>query len=115
MKSPAEIFSLNGKVAVVIGGTGELCGTMAEGMAKAGAAVAIVGRDAAKAKTRLDNIAKEGGQAEFFACDTTSKAGLEKLLADVIAKFGKVDILMNGAGVNSATPFFEISEDEFAK
>lgn len=115
MKTPAEIFSLVGKVAVVIGGTGELCGAMAEGMAKAGATVAIVGRDEAKAKTRLDNISKEGGKAEFFACDTTSKSGLEKLLADVIAKFGKVDILVNGAGVNSATPFFEISEDEFAK
>ncbi|HXB60691.1 MAG TPA: SDR family oxidoreductase [Candidatus Acidoferrales bacterium] len=115
MKSPSELFSLNGKIAVVIGGTGELCGAMAEGIAKAGATVAIVGRDAAKAKTRLDNISKDGGKAEFFSCDTTSKAGLEKLLADVIAKFGKVDILVNGAGVNSATPFFEISEDEFAK
>jgi NAD(P)-dependent dehydrogenase (short-subunit alcohol dehydrogenase family) len=115
MKTPAELFSLKDKVAVVIGGTGELCGAMAEGIAKAGATVAIVGRDAAKAKTRLDNIAKEGGKAEFFSCDTTSKAGLEKLLADVVAKFGKVDILVNGAGVNSPTPFFEISEDEFAK
>jgi NAD(P)-dependent dehydrogenase (short-subunit alcohol dehydrogenase family) len=115
MKTPAEIFSLNGKVAVVIGGTGELCGTMAEGIAAAGATTIIVGRDAAKAKTRLDNIAKDGGKAEFISCDTTSKAGLEKLLADVIAKFGQVDVLMNGAGVNSATPFFEISEDEFTK
>jgi NAD(P)-dependent dehydrogenase (short-subunit alcohol dehydrogenase family) len=115
MKSPSELFSLNDKVAVVIGGTGELCGAMAEGIAKAGATVAIVGRDVTKAKTRLDNISKEGGKAEFFSCDTTSKAGLEKLLADVIAKFGKVDILVNGAGVNSATPFFEIPEDEFAK
>jgi NAD(P)-dependent dehydrogenase (short-subunit alcohol dehydrogenase family) len=115
MKTPAELFSLKDKIAVVIGGTGELCGAMAEGIAKAGATVAIVGRDEAKAKTRLDNIAKEGGKAEFFSCDTTSKAGLEKLLADVVAKFGKVDILVNGAGVNSPTPFFEISEDEFAK
>jgi NAD(P)-dependent dehydrogenase (short-subunit alcohol dehydrogenase family) len=115
MKTPAEIFSLAGKTAVVIGGTGELCGAMAEGMAKAGATVVIVGRDAAKAKIRLDNIAKEGGQADFFSCDTTSKAGLEKLLADVLAKFGQVDILVNGAGVNSPTPFFEISEDEFTK
>jgi NAD(P)-dependent dehydrogenase (short-subunit alcohol dehydrogenase family) len=115
MKTPAELFSLKDKVAVVIGGTGELCGAMAEGMAKAGATVAIVGRDVAKAKTRLDNIAKEGGKAEFFSCDTTSKDGLEKLLADVVAKFGKVDVLVNGAGVNSPTPFFEISEEEFEK
>src|SRR6516162_4212348 len=115
MKTPTELFSLKGKTAVVIGGTGELCGAIAEGLAAAGATVALVGRDAAKAQARLDRIAKDGGKAEFFSCDTTSKAGLQKLLADVIAKYGKVDILMNGAGVNSPTPFFDISEEEFDK
>jgi NAD(P)-dependent dehydrogenase (short-subunit alcohol dehydrogenase family) len=115
MKTPAELFSLQGKVAVVIGGTGELCGAMAEGFAKAGATVALVGRDAAKAKKRLDSITKAGGKAEFFSCDTTSKTGLQKLLADVLAKFSRVDILVNGAGVNSPTPFFDIAEEEFDK
>ncbi len=115
MKTPAELFSLQGKVAVVIGGTGELCGAMAEGFARAGATVALVGREAAKARKRLDQIAKAGGQAEFFSCDTTSKTGLQKLLADVLAKFGRVDILVNGAGVNSPTPFFDIAEEEFDK
>ncbi len=115
MKTPAELFSLKNKIAVVIGGTGVLCGEMAEGMASAGATIALVGRDAAKAQKRLDSIAKGGGKAEFFPCDTTSKAGLQKLLADVLAKFGKVDILVNGAGVNSPTPFFDITEEEFDK
>ena len=105
MKTPAELFSLQGRVAVVIGGTGELCGAMAEGFARAGAAVALAGRDAAKARTRLDSITKTG--------DTTSKAGLQKLLVDVLAKFSRVDVLVNGAGVNSATPFFDIAEEEF--
>jgi NAD(P)-dependent dehydrogenase (short-subunit alcohol dehydrogenase family) len=113
MKTPAELFSLQGKVAVVIGGTGVLCGEMAEGLAMAGATVALVGRDAAKAKARLEKIAKAGGQAEFLSCDTTSKAGLQQLLAAVLEKFGRVDILVNGAGLNSPTPFFEIPEDEF--
>ncbi|HEV2318379.1 MAG TPA: SDR family oxidoreductase [Verrucomicrobiae bacterium] len=115
MKTPAELFSLKDKLAVVIGGTGELCGAMAEGMASAGATVAIVGRDAAKAKIRVDNISKAGGQAAFFSCDTTSKIGLQTLLSDVLAKFGKADILVNGAGVNSPTPFFDVSEEEFDK
>ena len=88
MKTPAELFSLNGKVAVVIGGTGVLCGEMAEGLAMAGATVALVGRDAAKAKDRLDKISQGGGKAEFFSCDTTSKAGLQQLLADVLKKLG---------------------------
>jgi len=113
MKKPAELFSLTGKVAVVIGGTGVLCGTMAEGFAAAGATVAIVGRDAAKAQVRLEQITANGGQAAFFASDTTSKSGLETLLAEVIAKFGPVDVLVNGAGVNSPTPFFDITEAEF--
>jgi NAD(P)-dependent dehydrogenase (short-subunit alcohol dehydrogenase family) len=115
MKTPAELFSLQDRVAVVIGGTGLLCGEMAEGFAMAGATVALVGRDAANAKKRLDKIAKGGGTAEFFSCDTTSKASLQKLLADLVAKFGKVDVLINGAGVNSPTPFFDITEEEFDK
>jgi NAD(P)-dependent dehydrogenase (short-subunit alcohol dehydrogenase family) len=113
MKKTAELFSLKGKVAVVIGGTGVLCGEMAEGLAAAGATVALVGRDATKAKDRLDNIARSSGKAEFFACDTTSKASLQKLLDEVVAKFGKADILVNGAGINSPTPFFDIPEEEF--
>ena len=115
MKKPAELFSLTGKVAVVIGGTGELCGAMAEGFAAAGATVALVGRDAVKAQVRLDRVAADGGKAVFIPCDTTSKAGLEALLAEVIAKLGPVDVLVNGAGVNSPTPFFDITEAEFDK
>jgi NAD(P)-dependent dehydrogenase (short-subunit alcohol dehydrogenase family) len=113
MKRPSELFSLEGKVAVVIGGTGELCGAIAEAFARAGAAVALVGRDPKKAGARQERIAKEGGESEFFSCDTTSRTALEKLLAEVLAKFGRVDILVNGAGVNSATPFLDIPEEEF--
>lgn len=112
MKTPAELFSLDGKVAVVIGGTGELCGSIASTFAKAGARVVLAGRDAQKARARLDQIAADGGAAEFLACDTTSKAGLELLLDQTLAKAGRVDILVNGAGVNSATPFLDIAETE---
>lgn len=112
MKNPSELFSLQGKVAVVIGGTGVLCGEMAQGLAIAGAKVALVGRDAAKAKDRLDRITADGGTAAFFSCDTTAKTGLQQLLADILARFGRVDILVNGAGINSPTPFLDIPEDE---
>jgi NAD(P)-dependent dehydrogenase (short-subunit alcohol dehydrogenase family) len=113
MKTPAELFSLEGKVAVVVGGTGELCGSISEAFAKAGAAVALVGRDAAKAQARQERIAQGGGKAEFMACDVLSKSGLAKLLEDVLARLSRVDILVNGAGVNSATPFLDVPEDEF--
>lgn len=110
--SPATLFGLGGRVAVVVGGTGVLCGRMAEGLAAAGATVVLVGRDGAKAQPTLDTIAEQGGQATFLACDATDRASLESLRDRVIQQYGRVDILVNGAGVNAATPFLEIPEDE---
>ena len=108
-----SLFQLRGRVAVVIGGTGELCGAIAEGFAAAGAEAVLVGRDAAKAAPRLERIAAAGGTAWFHAAEATSKAELAALLAAVVARSGRVDIVVNGAGTNSATPFFEITEEEF--
>ena len=108
-----SLFSLTGKTAVVIGGTGELCGAMAEGLAAAGANVVLVGRSEEKAKARIASIESSGDKASFEACEVDSKANLEDLLARVLSKAGQVDILVNGAGTNSATPFLDIPEDEF--
>jgi NAD(P)-dependent dehydrogenase (short-subunit alcohol dehydrogenase family) len=107
-----SIFSLEGKVAVVIGGTGELCGAMAEGLASAGAETVLVGRSEAKAADRLAKIEAAGGKAYFEQVDVNSKASLQELLENVLKKSGKVDILINGAGVNSPTPIFDIEEEE---
>ena len=108
-----SLFGLAGKTAVVIGGTGELCGTMAEGLGAAGAEVAIVGRNEEKAQVRLDSITSVGGSGYFVQADVSSKAGLEEVLAAVLDRSGKADILINGAGVNAATPFLEIPEEEY--
>jgi len=108
-----SLFSLKGKVAVVIGGTGELCGAMAEGLAGAGAEVVLVGRDETKAAARLAKIAAAGGKAWFHAAEATSKTALEGLRDAVVKRSGGIDIVVNGAGVNSATPFFQITEEEF--
>jgi NAD(P)-dependent dehydrogenase (short-subunit alcohol dehydrogenase family) len=108
-----RLFSLTGKVAVVIGGTGELCGAMAEGLAGAGAEVVIVGRNQEKATARLARIEASGGRAWFHAAEATSKPDLEQLLAAVLQRAGRVDVVVNGAGVNSATPFLDITEEEF--
>jgi len=108
-----NLFSLSGKTAVVIGGTGELCGAIAEGYAEAGAEVVIVGRDLSKAERRLAAITASGGKGYFLAADAARKGDLEQVLSEVLKTSGKVDILVNGAGVNSATPFLEIEEDEY--
>ena len=108
-----SLFSLDGKTAVVIGGTGELCGAMAVALAGAGAEIALVGRNEEKARARLREIEDAGGKGYFVATDVTSREGIETLLDDVVSKSGKCEILVNGAGVNSPTPFLEVPEDEY--
>jgi NAD(P)-dependent dehydrogenase (short-subunit alcohol dehydrogenase family) len=108
-----SLFSLNGTVAVVIGGTGELCGAMAEGLAAAGADVVIVGRNEQKAASRLERIASAGGRGWFHSAEATNREALQALLAAVLDRSGRVDVVVNGAGVNAATPFFDITEEEF--
>ena len=108
-----DLFSLKGQTAVVIGGTGELCGAIAEGYAEAGAEVVLVGRDESKAETKLARITAGGGKGYFLACDVAQKAGLQSLLGQVLERSGKCDILVNGAGVNSPTPFLDIPEEEY--
>jgi NAD(P)-dependent dehydrogenase (short-subunit alcohol dehydrogenase family) len=110
-----SVFGLSGKVAVVIGGTGELCGAMAEGLASAGAEVVLVGRNAEKARKRIDRITAAGGKAWFASAEAANRDALERLLSDVLARSGHVDIVINGAGINSATPFFEITEEEYQR
>lgn len=108
-----ELFSLQEKTAVVIGGTGELCGAMSMALAGAGAQVVLVGRSLEKATARLEQIHAAGGKAYFIAADISSTDGLQKLLSEVVEKSGQCDILVNGAGVNAPTPFLEIPEDEY--
>lgn len=110
-----DLFSLNGQTAVVIGGTGVLCGEMAQGLAQAGAEVVIVGRSEEKAAERLAKIEAAGGRAYFVAADVAARESLEHLLAEVMRRSGRVDILVNGAGINSPTPVLDITDEEFAR
>jgi len=110
-----DLFSLKGKTAVLIGGTGELCGAMAMALAGAGAEVVLVGRSREKADARLEKIRSAGGDGYFIAADILSANGLKELLSRVVEKSGRCDILVNGAGVNSATPFLDISEEEYQR
>ncbi|MBD5780564.1 SDR family oxidoreductase [Pelagicoccus sp. NFK12] len=108
-----SLFNLKGKVAVVIGGTGELCGAMAEGLAKAGTTTVLVGRSQEKAQARISKIEEAGGAAYFETADLSSKQSISDMLGRIVEKSGAVDILVNGAGANSPTPFLDIPEDEY--
>jgi len=110
-----ELFSLEGKTAVVIGGTGVLCGEMAQGLARAGAEVAVVGRSEEKGAERLRAIDEAGGRGFFVPADVASRESLSSLLDTVVERCGKVDILVNGAGINSPTPVLDIADEEFSR
>jgi len=73
--------------------------------------VADYNGEAAEARAR--SIRDEGGRAIAVTCDATKRADLEKALAATLENFGRVDILVNAAGINSPTPFFEITEEEW--
>ncbi len=108
-----NLFSLKDQVAVVSGGTGELCGAMAEGLAGAGAFVYLLGRSEEKAKAKIERIESLGGRGAFLPFEATDRSSVELVLETVMSQQGKVDILVNGAGGNSATPYLEISDEEF--
>jgi NAD(P)-dependent dehydrogenase (short-subunit alcohol dehydrogenase family) len=110
-----DLFSLQGKVSAVIGGSGVLCGEIAKGLAAAGSDVAILGRNLEKADARAAEIRGLGGRAIAIRTDSSIKTDLEHSLEVILAEFGRCDILVNGAGVNSATPFLEISEEEWQR
>jgi len=108
-----ELFGLDGQVAVVIGGTGVLGGALAEGLARAGASVVVAGRDPEKGADRVREIAAAGGRAAFAPVDVARRASIEGLLAGVIRDQGRVDMLINGAGVNNAGPYFELKDEDW--
>lgn len=110
-----RLFGLDGLTAVVIGGTGTLGGAFCEALAQAGAYTFVVGRNQEHGDVRVGRIKELGGQAEFFSADSTSRDDLTALRDHVVAQGRHVDILINGAGVNSATPFLEISDEEWTR
>jgi NAD(P)-dependent dehydrogenase (short-subunit alcohol dehydrogenase family) len=109
------MFSLSGKTAVVIGGGGVLCGEIAGGLAEAGADVVIVDLHEDAAQRRAQAIRGEGRRTVTCAADVTKKPDIQRALDFTLSAFGQVDILLNGAGINSATPFFEIEEQEWQR
>lgn len=91
---------LAGKVAVVTGGGGVLCSTMAKALAECGAAVAVADLRLENAQAVADAINAAGGRAMAVACNVLEKESLEAASAAVEAAFGPVSILINGAGGN---------------
>ena len=116
----SSLFSVEGKVVVLTGGGGVLCGTMSRGLAKAGAKVAILDIMLEAAQSVADEIVAEGGDAIAVYANVLDKMALEKSAAEVLDKYGTVDVLINGAGGNkreattsAELSFFDLPQDAF--
>lgn len=96
-----DIFSLKGKNAVVIGGAGGLGEAIVEGLSQYGANLIIASRNLeALGKVAADVKASTGGEVTPMTVDVTDEKSMAKLVGDVVAKFGTVDILVNAMGLN---------------
>ncbi|NLB69296.1 MAG: SDR family oxidoreductase [Lentisphaerae bacterium] len=99
MKLPFKV-DLNGKTAVVTGGSGVLCSVMAKALAACGASVAVMARRAESVEKIAAEIMSEGGVAKGFSCDVMDRDRLEEVEKEIVSEFGGIDILINGAGGN---------------
>jgi NAD(P)-dependent dehydrogenase (short-subunit alcohol dehydrogenase family) len=109
-----NFFSLEGKIAVVTGGTSGIGRAMAIGLAEAGADVIATGRRQQQVEEAATEIEARGRKSLRQAADVGDRASLEKLLAATLEKFGKVDILVNCAGIIKRTPTLDLGEEEWS-
>ena len=107
------LFHLKGKVAVVIGGGGYLCSEMADGLARCGVSIAILDKNEENVKGVTRRIEKAKADVLSLPVDVTRQDDLEFSLSEILKKFKRVDILINGAGINAPTPFFDITLNEW--
>jgi len=108
-----RLFGLSGKLAVVIGGTGVLGGALCRGLAQAGAMVLVAGRDAQRGEQRVREIETLGGHAAFAPVDVTQRGSIESLLDAALRHAQRVEMLVNGAGVNAASDYFDVRDEDW--
>jgi NAD(P)-dependent dehydrogenase (short-subunit alcohol dehydrogenase family) len=120
MSDNHKLFDLTGEIAVVIGGTGVLGGAVAEGLAGAGANVAILGRNQDRGSECVQRIKQHGGQAQFFSTDAMSAESVAMAHREIETALGPPAILVNAAGgndprvtVTAERPFEDITTDDW--
>ena len=117
-----ELFNIKDNITVITGGTGVLGRTIAQYLAKNGAQVIILGRKEEIGNKIVETIVKDGGKADFMKTDVMNPASVQKNCDDIIAKYKRIDTLLNAAGGNMAgatispdQTFFDLKIEEFQK
>jgi 2-deoxy-D-gluconate 3-dehydrogenase len=108
-----DIFDLSGKVAIVTGGNGGIGFGMARGLARAGARIAVVGRNAEKSARAVEALGKQGGKSQAFEADVGDAQAVSEMVDAVEAAFGRIDILVNNAGTNIRKRPEDLAPDEW--
>ena len=106
-------FDLKGRVAVVTGGNGGIGLGMARGLAEAGAALVVAARNREKSARAVAELKGLGADAEAIAVDVAQEASVEALVKETVARFGRLDVLVNNAGINIRKAPHELSLDEW--
>lgn len=107
------LFDLENRVAVVIGGTGVLCGEMAWGLLQAGCRVVLVGRNEKKANRHFQRWQSAAEEARFFKADVTKRDQIAQIIPQVLDWYGQINIWINGATIAPPGPYFEITDEQF--
>ena len=109
-----KLFDLSGKSAIITGGSKGLGKAMAAGLASAGADCLLVSRNEQEAQEAANEIASDfGTKAAGIAVDVTNVEQVQGMVDRAISEYGKIDILINNAGVNIRGPIDELSYEEF--
>jgi NAD(P)-dependent dehydrogenase (short-subunit alcohol dehydrogenase family) len=108
-----ELFNLTGKVALLTGAGGHIVGQLSSALARAGCKVAAADLRLHKARSVAEQIEAAGGESLPVELDVTKLESWRAVLQDVTAKYGRIDILLNGADINAPTPFLEITGEEW--
>ena len=109
----SNLFSLNGKVALITGAAYGIGFAIAEALAEAGAKIAFNCRKPEHLQSALDDYSKLGIEARGYLCDVTKEDEVKAMVADIESTLGSVDILVNNAGIIRRIPMHEMSVDEF--
>lgn len=110
-----ELFSLEGRVALVTGASSGIGRELARGLARAGARVALSGRSEERLNATRQAIAEQGGEAATFPAALDDLATIKPLLGAINERFGAVDILINCAGINQREPVTEVRSETFSR
>lgn len=108
-----KLFSLQGKVIILTGATGGIGEAIAKGLAAAGGTMVLTGTSQEKVDALAAVITKEGGQAQGYQMNLQNMAEIKPFVDRVIDDFGKIDVLINCAGVNKREGFLDMTEEDY--